>query len=83
METLTTKDVAAELDTDPRTLRKFLRSEVEQAGGMVGENTPGKGGRWGFERKELRDLRRRFARWTAEHVRSEPSDNEISADEAE
>lgn len=57
MATMTTTEVAAEFGTDARTLRKFLRSEE-------GKNTKvGKGARWGIEKRELRALRSRFAKW--------------------
>lgn len=62
-KTLTVKEVADQLDTDPRTLRKFLRKEVRDAGGKVGEDTPGKGGRYALEAKQVTQLRKRFAAW--------------------
>jgi hypothetical protein len=57
MAAMTTAEVASEFDTDARTLRKFLRSEA-------GKNSKvGKGARWSIEKRELRSLRTRFAKW--------------------
>lgn len=59
MATITPKELAQELNTDARTVRKFLRS-------MAKENrtdTPGKGSRWSIERKEIRSLRTKFTKW--------------------
>lgn len=57
---LSTTEVATELETDPRTLRKFLRATTPK------DSQPGKGSRYSFEKKDLRGLRTRFAKWTAE-----------------
>lgn len=56
---LTTTDIAAELNTTPRNLRKFLRFDAKERG----IETPGKGSRYSIPRKELRSLRTRFAKW--------------------
>lgn len=60
-KTLSVKEVADKLDTDPRTLRKFLRKEVRDNGGTIGEDTPGKGGRYAIEAKAVAGIRKRFA----------------------
>lgn len=57
--TMTTADIATALDTDPRTLRKFLRDDAK----AQGTTTPGKGSRYAIEKKALRSLRTRFAKW--------------------
>lgn len=57
MATMTVKEVAQELDTDPRTLRKFLRSSDS------GIDSVGKGSRYAIERKALRGLKTRFTAW--------------------
>lgn len=54
MTMLTAKEFAAECNTDGRTARKFLRQEF----GIVG-----KGARWEIERKSLRSLKSKFAKW--------------------
>ena len=63
MTTMTTKEAAELLGTDPRTLRKFLRAQVVEAGGKVGEDTPGKGKRYSLEADELPLLQERFDLW--------------------
>ncbi len=55
MATLTVKELATELDTDPRTARKFLRSITPA------EAHPGKGSRWAIEKREVRSLKKKFA----------------------
>jgi hypothetical protein len=56
---LTAKEVAQALDTDPRTLRKFLRADAK----ANGTETPGKGSRYAIEAKQVRSLKTRFNRW--------------------
>ena len=51
--------LAVELGSDARTVRKFLRSITPK------EDQPGKGSRWGIEKKHLRSLRTQFAKWDA------------------
>jgi len=63
MATMTTKEAAEKLGTNPRTLRKFLRAQVVEAGGKVGEDTPGKGKRYSLEAKDFRGLQKRFDTW--------------------
>jgi hypothetical protein len=57
------KEVAEKIGTDPRTLRKFLRFEVKEAGGTIGEDSPGKGGRYSLEANKVNALSKRFASW--------------------
>lgn len=52
---LSATDLAAELGTDARTARKFLRSITPK------ENQPGKGSRWGIEKAKVRSMRPKFA----------------------
>ena len=56
---LTAKAVAAKLETDPRTLRKFLRSNDS------GIERVGKGNRYEIEAKAVRSLKVKFDRWVA------------------
>lgn len=56
---LTAAELATELETDARTIRKFLRSVTPK------ENQPGKGARWNIEKKNLRTLRKQYADWDA------------------
>ena len=59
-KTLTPKELAVELNSDPRTVRKFLR-ECARAAEV---ETPGKGSRWAIESKHVRTLRTGFQRWS-------------------
>lgn len=59
MATMTTTEVAADFDTTPRNLRKFLRSPEGT------DSKVGKGARWTIEKRDLRSLRTRFAKWDA------------------
>lgn len=71
MSQITTAEFAAELDTDTRTVRKFLRSITPK------DEQPGKGSRWVLEgnKRSLNQMRKQFAEWTAER--------ETSVEEAE
>lgn len=71
MATMTVKDLATELGTDPRTARKFLRKVTDT------DQHPGKGGRWEIERKNLRTLRKQFADFAAPEV---PEDDEVEVE---
>jgi hypothetical protein len=62
-KTLTVTEAAVELETDGRTLRKFLRAIVPA------EARPGKGARWAIARKDLRTLRTKFAAWSEQKAR--------------
>lgn len=59
---LSTKEVAAQLDTTPRRLRKFLR----KIGAGVGQ-----GSRYAFDEPTLEQLRVRYAAWLAEQAPKE------------
>ena len=52
---LSAKELASKLDTDPRTVRKFLRSHLDE--------TPGKGSRYQIEGKQVASLRKAFKAW--------------------
>lgn len=77
--TLTAKELAQELNTDPRTVRKFLRHRTKAAGGVIGEDTPGKGGRYGIEKRQVKTLRKEFTAWVAAKT---PAPAEDASDEA-
>lgn len=74
MATMTTAEIAATLDTTPRTLRKFLRSE----GAGVG-----KGSRYALpaSKRDLTAMAKRFAAWQ-EAVAAKKASNESSNDDA-
>lgn len=63
MSTISTAELATELDTTPRTLRKFLRADARAAG--KGDTLPGKGSRYAIDRKSVRGLSKRFTAWQA------------------
>lgn len=52
---LTPKELALHLGSDPKTVRKFLRSLTTER--------PGKGGRWVIQRSDLEALEARFENW--------------------
>lgn len=52
---LTSKDIADDFGTDPKSLRRFLRSTLSP------ESLPGKGGRYRIKASELEELRTRYA----------------------
>jgi hypothetical protein len=74
-KTLTPAELALQCDTDPRTMRKFLRSD-EGMGMKVG-----KGHRWAIEAKQVRSLKSKFAKWDA--ARNAPAPAETPEDEVE
>jgi len=75
--TLTPKELAVRFNTDPRTLRKFLRSE-DGKGMRVG-----KGQRWAIEAREAKSLKRRFDAWDARRTQNATTDaNEADAPES-
>lgn len=68
-QTFSAKEVAAELDTDPRTLRKFLREVIPA------DEHPGQGGRWVLGKADVNKLKKQFAGWGSK-PKSEESDGE-------
>lgn len=57
MATITPAEFAQKLGSDPRTVRKFLRSEA----GM--NSRVGKGSRWALESKQIASLTKKFRKW--------------------
>lgn len=79
-ETLTVKELAEEIGTTGRLLRRFIRSQVVEAGGVVGEDTPGKGKRYSFTRGEADELKELYsASLTTEE--NEDEEDELEDDE--
>lgn len=80
--TLSAKEVAAELGTDGRTLRKFLRSSASPI-------TPvGQGNRYAIKRGEVKAIRKGFTAWLEAKAAkaaaaAEEASNEAAADEVE
>lgn len=73
MAAITTTELATELDTTPRTIRKFLRSPES------GIASVGKGARYSIERRDIRALRSRFAKWDAARLAARADDSNESA----
>lgn len=63
-KTMTTKEVAAELETDPKTLRKFLRSEDSGVDGV------GQGKRYEISAQKVRTLKKAFVTWAETHQKA-------------
>jgi hypothetical protein len=59
--TLTVKEAAARIETDARTLRKFLRSDAN----TTAIAPVGKGARYAIEAKVMRSLTKQFQAWDA------------------
>lgn len=62
MAQFTTAQVAEKFETDPRTLRKFLRADAKANG--TADALPGKGSRYGIEGKQIAPLKKRFTAWS-------------------
>jgi hypothetical protein len=62
---MTTKDFAAAIGTDPKTLRKYLRDSTAKA------DQPGKGGRWVLPgtKAHIAATRKSFAKWNADQAK--------------
>lgn len=60
-KTITTIEFAAELGTDSKTARKFLRSITPA------EHQPGKGSRWAIDgtKRSLTTMKKNFDKWSA------------------
>lgn len=63
--TMTPKDLATEIGTDSRTLRKFLRDSTPR------DEHPGKGGRWSLpaDKRSITKFRKDFAKWQADEAK--------------
>lgn len=59
MATINIAEFATEINTDARTARKFLRSVTPA------DAQPGKGSRWSIERRDIRSLKSKFAKFEA------------------
>lgn len=81
MATITVAELATELGTDARTTRKFLRNITDA------DAQPGKGGRWSIEKREVRSLKSKFAKYenSLEEARNarEAKDDDVEGDAPE
>jgi hypothetical protein len=89
MTTYTTRALATEVIGDDgkaatRTLRKFLRDRAVEAGGAVGIDTPGKGGRYAldFTKPQLRKLIKDFGAWQVAQEEAKAARAALLADKA-
>ena len=72
---LSPKELAAALDTDPKIVRKFLRSIIAE------DNRPGKGSRWVLSADALPELTNRFNAWKTNRAKTVTLDM-LTADDA-
>lgn len=63
-QTLTTAEVAEELGTDQKRLRKFLRSNSSPI------EPVGQGNRYSITRGQMKTLKKAFDAWTESHTRT-------------
>jgi hypothetical protein len=65
MNTVTPTELADSLQSDPRTVRKFLRFVKEK------DTHPGRGHRWELPggKRDMNRLKKQFGEWRAEHTR--------------
>jgi hypothetical protein len=63
MTVISTKEAAEMLGTDPKTLRRFIRAQVRSVGGTVGQDTPGRGKRYGLDSETVAAWAPLFAAW--------------------
>lgn len=73
MATINVSEFATIIDATPRDARKFLREVTPD------DAQPGKGGRWAIEKREVRSLRSKFAKWDAER-KAPANDAEAAAE---
>lgn len=75
----TTSTLAVALETTPRTLRKFLRSDTS------GVESVGKGSRYSLptSKREVNALSKRFAAWAEAQVKVEAPEVEVEADDSD
>lgn len=72
-KSLTAREVAEAVGTDPKTLRRFLRANDSY-------KSPGSGGRYSFTQKDVAPLKRAFVKWVADKpTRTAPQTSKKSA----
>ena len=78
MAEITTAEFAAELGTDTRTARKFLRSVTPK------EEQPGKGSRWVLDGRKasLNKMRKQFNEWNSAQAEAKVARAEKAAEKA-
>lgn len=72
MAQITTAELAAEIGTTPREVRKFLRSDESPI------EPVGKGSRYSIEKRQVAQLRKKYAKWDeARKADSEDNSDEV------
>lgn len=79
--TLTTAQLADEIGTTPKTLRKFLRADARSHD--AGDTLPGKGSRYAIDRKAVKGLKTRYAKWDAAEKAARAARAQLAADAAQ
>ncbi len=74
--TLTTREVADKVGTDPKTLRMFLRASNDY-------EAVGSGSRYAFTAKDVAPMKARFAKWEKERATAKADKIKALADVAE
>lgn len=72
MATITPKEFALRVNSDGRTVRKFLRSDAGM--GM----RVGKGNRWEIESKSVKSLTSKFSKWNAAQIAAKNAKNAVA-----
>jgi hypothetical protein len=65
MAYVTVKEAAGVIGTDAKTLRRFMRAYVTRMGGVVGVDTPGRGGRYAIDADHVDAIAQAFDAWRA------------------
>lgn len=81
MAQFTTIEVAEKFETNPRTLRKFLRADARA--NEATDTLPGKGSRYAIEGKQLAGLRKRFNAWQAAEAQARADRAAKAAEDAQ
>lgn len=78
MAQITTAEFAQALETDPRTVRKFLRSITPK------DEQPGKGSRWSLpaNKQSVNKLSKQFRDWSAKQAEEKAARAEKAAQDA-
>lgn len=56
--------VAEHIGVSPKAFRRFVREYVKGKGGRVGQDTPGRGGRYAFERDSIDAIAAAYEAWS-------------------
>lgn len=65
MANVSAKDVAEHIGVSPKAFRRFMRAYVTSKGGSVGQDTPGRGGRYSFDEGALDNIALAYRAWAS------------------